>query len=408
MLRAAASCLVFCAVLFVGSVQAYNSNHPYLYLTQAQLDALSNVVNSGSSNYVTEVYDKMKAYGDAHLNDAPKVVAYRGDDPGLVHYKIGLTDTEKATAWAVSYNVEQDPAKKRQYAQKAKDYVMAYEAARMDAYLGPVVSWQINILIIYDLTYSSGLYSSSDVSKIQSLIKSGGVVDQQNWCESDPAWEQNMSHWFCGLYAMSAIMMNDQSAIDRAFAQFKRRIDATYSDGRLHDYEHRNLAYNNYSLSPLLFAAQAAKNTGRDWWGYRGAEGRSLERSVDFLTTSAHTKNGNSWVPTIFGNLSNDSAASSGQNIGDYGLSLKQRVLSDQRFIFEVALNNINKQAYKDILNDTSGGKISRGEIYNYHTHYWLSSFLNVDKLSGDFIPQPTPVHSPPVAPPSLTFEQLP
>lgn len=416
MIRNVALCFLFStytllSASFTASVQAYNSNHPYLYLTQQQLDTLSDLVNSGAANYVTEAYSNMKAYGDARINDEPLVVPYRGDDPDLVHYRIGLTDTEKATAWAVSYNVEQDPAKKMQYAQKARNYVMAYEQARMDAYFGPVVSWSINMLIVYDLTFSSGLYSDSDIAKIQSLLRAGGVVPQANWCETDGAWEQNMSHWYCGLFALSAIMMDDQAAIDRAYAQFKRRINATYSDGRFHDYEHRNLAYNNFSLSPMLFAALAAKNTGRDWWGYRGPDGRSLERSVDFLASPAHTKNGNSWVPSIYGNLLSESAQSSGQNIGAYGLTLPQKVLSDQRFIFELALNQMNKPSYLDILNNSSAGKISRASIYNYHAHYWLPTFLNVDKLLAD-APQPTPQPSaegsPPKAPANLKFGILP
>ncbi len=413
MIRNAAICCFSCTLLFVsfiGSALAYNSKHPYVYLTQQQLDSLSELVNSGESNYITEAYSKMKTYGDARIEDVPLVVAYRGDDPNLVHYRIGLTDTEKATAWAVSYNVEQDPSKKRRYAQKVKDYVMAYEQARMDAYFGPVVSWSINILIAYDLTYSSGLYSEGDVTKIQSLLRAGGVVPQANWCETDAAWNQNMSHWYCGLFALSAIMMDDQAAIERAYTQFKRRVDGTYSDGRFHDYDHRNLAYNNFSLSPMLFAAQAAKNTGRDWWGYRGPEGRSLERSVDFLASAAHTRNGNDWVPSIYGNLSSETGESSGQNIGAYGLALQQKVLSDQRFIFELALNHNNKKLYLDILNDSSSGKISRGSIYNYHAHYWLSTFLNVDKLSGDSQPDhpPSAEGSPPKAPTNLKFGILP
>jgi hypothetical protein len=388
--------MVLLIMLFSSGSTAYafNENHPYLYLTQTQLDALKAMVNSGASNYVTDAFRKMKNYGDSQINSAPQFVNYIGDDPApeLKHYKIGHTDSEKATAWAISYNVELDPVKKMAYANKAKEFVMTYMSGRMDCYLSCIISYEINMLIIYDLTFSSGLYSSEDRNKVHSHVYS--KILNPTWCENpaDGSWNQNMSHWECGLFAMRAIMYDDETIIARAFNQFKRRINATDSDGRFYDYWHRDLAYNNYTLSPMLHAAQAAKNTGRhNWWSYEGAEGRSLELSVDFLTTPEHTANGNSWVPTMYGNLEKTLNTNGKQNSGEYATGLTQNFTSDQRWVFELALSNIDKQKYRDTLNDSSGDRNPRGSIFNYHTHYWLPTFLNVDKLGDVPSTEPSP-----------------
>ena len=125
-------------------------------------------------------------------------------------------------------------------------------------------------------------------------------------------------------------MFNDQDFIDRTFAQFKRHIDVTGPDGRVADFhlrEDEGLGNNVLRLSLFLPAAQTAKYTGRDWWGYSN-NGSSHTQSVDFLTTSAPEKPNGDWIPSIYGN---SRIGSNSVTPGDYTATLSPKFLPDQR-----------------------------------------------------------------------------
>jgi hypothetical protein len=316
----------------------------------------------------------MKAYGDKCINDAPQL-----HDTGdwKETYRRGLVDTEKSTAWAICYNVEGDI----RYAQKTREFVMNCVNGGWGVASNMLsgCSHVINTFICYDITVNAGVYSGSDRSAYQSFVESR-ANSGLSWAEKDPGWKENMSHWTTGMSSMAALQTGNSDYISRAYAQFKRRIDATGSDGRFYDFDNRNsVGYNVFSMLPLCFGAQTAKHFGKDWWHYTN-NGRGLKKCYDFLASPACVQPGDAWIPSIYGN---GLTGSNSETTGDYGKTLAPKVLSDQRFMFELAQDNVPDPKYEAILNDASNGRNRRGDIYDYHTLYWMGTFLNIPDYTG-------------------------
>jgi Alginate lyase len=150
-------------------------------------------------------------------------------------------------------------------------------------------------------------------------------ADSRSWAGQE---SNNFENWRVVLAAAAAVVGEEGSLLDEAFAEWKSLLAMQMDrDGRMTFELHRSrsLSYSTYAIKAMALTAEIARHHGVDLYGYSLADGRGLELALD-----VH-------APYVL-----DPAAWPGAQISDY--------TSKEASIYELGYAFAQKPAYLAVL----------------------------------------------------------
>ncbi|AXB78508.1 alginate lyase [Novosphingobium sp. P6W] len=229
----------------------------------------------------THIHIEGISSGQAH---APGVTAQAAASTAQIEAdKSSLRDMEAMFDLALAWRLSGEKTFLRQAIRYIDAWVSVYEPS-----FNPIDEGRFDKLILaYDLVERSA--PAATRAKVDSFLRkmaSGYIAAMETGdVPIKPTLTNNWQSHRIKLATLAAYQIGDAGLITRANTLFERQVEANLRpDGSTLDFAQRDaLHYVNYSLSSQLMAALAAQSHGADWYGYRGSEGRSLPRTLDWL-----------------------------------------------------------------------------------------------------------------------------
>lgn len=383
--------VVVAICVLVLPAMAQNTNHPYTFLTSTDIDNLRAAVAGSSPAYIASSYGTAKSWADAHISDSLR--SYAGNN--FTSYYNGQDDSDTMIALAIAYAVTENTA----YSDRVRDYVMNFTSWGSAPL--PELAWEIPTMYAYDLTALSGSYTGGDATTVWAWI-SAFASNIASDCTGASSPFENAAMTACGRATLAAMMMGNSSQIDNGRTQFQAQVDyLNYNAshvGATYDWTFRTCdgnAYHEQSFVGMWVPALAAYNLGiSGFYEYEATSPtRSLEVSLDWWRTTTNIEDyfpcgagGDYWTPYYYGNLTNNVTCGNnadGQNMGTYAEGLWESECTDKRYVYEIGYKMYGKQAYLDTLQDETGGKNSRDQLFHYHVARWLPVLMNAPDTTG-------------------------
>ncbi|TCM20732.1 alginate lyase [Novosphingobium sp. PhB165] len=221
---------------------------------------------------------------------APGITGQVSDARDIAAAKASLEDMDVMFDLAVAWRLTGD----RAYLRKATQYIDAWVSTYTLSF-NPIDEGRFDRMILaYDLVAPDA--STAMRVKVSLFLKqlAAGYIEAME--KSDvpikPTLTNNWQSHRIKLATLAAFQLGDDDLIRRARMLFEMQVDANLlPDGSTIDFAQRDaLHYVDFSLSSQLMAALAAKAHGEDWYGYQGREGRSLQRTLAWLSAFASGK----------------------------------------------------------------------------------------------------------------------
>lgn len=223
--------------------------------------------------------------GQTKAPGAANVAAATPDE--LAAAKASLEDMEAmfdlAFAWRLTGN--------RQFLQATDRYLDAWVSTYQLSF-NPIDEGRFDKLILaYDLVKAAS--SASTRTKVDAFLRkmATGYIEamESGNVPVKPTLTNNWQSHRIKLATLAAFQIGDPELAGRAQRLFKAQIDANLRpDGTTVDFLQRDaLHYVTYSVSSQLMAAMSASSHGQNWYAYQGPEGRSLAKTLDWLSPFA-------------------------------------------------------------------------------------------------------------------------
>ncbi len=283
--------------------------HPRMYLDSGEIAAIKAQVQAGAAPWKA-AYDRMISNANAALSQGALSVTFGGKAPSSGNSHDYWTETPYAGTGEGVINLLKDRtdytaaiALGRAVRNLGLAYAFTGEARYADKAAALLKAWMVNpqtrmnprftngqsrieLCITMpgafygaDLIWHAPSWSAADRAAVSSWARALGA-NARSW-----TGKNNFENWRHVLLASAGVAGEDPSLRQEAFDSWKSfLLGAMAADGRLvHETGRtKSLDYSTYALNAMVQAAEIARHFGVDLYSYRLADGRGMEKTLDY------------------------------------------------------------------------------------------------------------------------------
>ncbi|HUJ10861.1 MAG TPA: alginate lyase family protein [Verrucomicrobiae bacterium] len=278
------SALLFLSVWMVLHTVCADSEAGCVSLDSNEIVQLRGLISTNAS--AAEQFAIIRKVADKALTAKPdpieKVVSegHLQKDPLKIRSRAAMADRKKIYALAWSSVITGNT----NYSAKAREFIVAW--ARVNKADGNAINESPfeSVIVAYDLLRSS--FAKSDQQLVDAWLQSKANA---LWVKYRNGGRGNWVSHGLKITGLVAMTLGNEPLTKEVMNGFRRQIAADLeADGASTDFHVRDaMGYHLYSIEPLLTLARAGERRGAHLFDFRGPNGASLHRAVDFVVSFA-------------------------------------------------------------------------------------------------------------------------